>query len=126
MSSSQPYWSCHSPVGNPLYCYHGGQNTHDGKHTHIQLLLIYSLSLYSHSYSAHIDLYTLTALLQLWIYTIPAGVTFILTLVAFWWKEPSIPPAPSGDRDHIPPFFKGVLLVRIRLNYITQGLTRVY
>ena len=48
---------------------------------------------------------------QLWIYAIPAGVTFIVTIIAFWYKEPAIPPAPSGDRDHVPSFWKGLLEV---------------
>ena len=53
-------------------------------------------------------------LFQLWIYAIPAGVTFIATIIAFWYKEPAIPPAPSGERDHIPSFWRGLLDVRAK------------
>ena len=56
----------------------------------------------------HSLLHTLTNT-QLWIYAIPAGVTFIITIIAFWYKEPAIPPAPSGDRDHVPSFWRGLL-----------------
>ena len=61
---------------------------------------------------------------QLWIYTIPAGVTFLFVLVAFWWKEPQIPPAPSSDREHIPPFFKG--LFQVDLLRATAGPHALY
>ena len=78
-------------------------------------------------------LYTRLLVLQLWIFTIPAGLTFLLTIVAFWWKEPPIPPAPSGNRDHIPPFFKGVLQVNLNacvcmvthVDYIVDVMTKM-
>lgn len=46
---------------------------------------------------------------MLWIYAIPAAVSFIVTIIAFWYKEPPIPPAPIGDRDHVPSFWRGLL-----------------
>ena len=48
-------------------------------------------------------------MLQLWLYAIPAGVTFVVTVIAFWYKEPQIPPAPCGERDHVPSFWRGIL-----------------
>ena len=44
---------------------------------------------------------------QLWIYTIPAGLFAAITLVAFWWSQPPIPPAPSAGKDDLP-FLRGV------------------
>ena len=71
--------------------------------------LMYSFFLCIHTHT-HTHTHTRTDS-QLWIYAIPAGVTFIITIIAFWYKEPAIAPAPSGDRDHVPSFWRGLLEV---------------
>ena len=45
--------------------------------------------------------------LQMWVYSVPAFVAALLTLVAFWWKEPWSPPAPSAEKTALP-FLKGL------------------
>lgn len=60
-------------------------------------------------YISYLSISHSLTILQLWIYAIPAGVTFLVTVIAFWYKEPAIPPAPSGDRDHVPSFWRGLL-----------------
>lgn len=42
----------------------------------------------------------------LWIYAIPAGITAAATIVAYWWKEPPVPPALSKPRELT--FLRGV------------------
>lgn len=59
--------------------------------------------------------------LQLWIYAIPAGVTFITTIIAFWYNDPPIPPAPSGERDHIPSFWRGILDVSFFFSLLNKN-----
>ncbi|KAL5470655.1 hypothetical protein EMCRGX_G028657 [Ephydatia muelleri] len=46
----------------------------------------------------------------MWIYTIPAAASFILTLVSFWYNQPTIPPAPTANTHSaaLGDFFRGI------------------
>lgn len=49
-------------------------------------------------------------------YTVPALILIVATLLAFWYKAPPIPPAPSADKVSIP-FFKGLKDVLTNLSF---------
>ena len=72
-------------------------------------LSLLTLSL-SHSHSPSLPPSPLP--LQLWIYTIPAGVAAVLTVIAYWWNKPPLPPAPTSEESSDPPrFFRGLWMV---------------
>ena len=54
-------------------------------------------------------------LVQLWIYTVPAGVATVVVAVAFWWSKPPLPPTATSDDNPSPPFFRGLWMVRMEL-----------
>ena len=52
---------------------------------------------------------------QMWIYAIPAGASFLLTIVSFWHDQPAIPPAPTASTQNtsLRDFLRGVWNVSI-------------
>ncbi|KAL5471602.1 hypothetical protein EMCRGX_G029731 [Ephydatia muelleri] len=51
-----------------------------------------------------------------WIYTIPAALSFVLALVAFWQNKPPTPPSPSTESNP-EPFLKGIKQVLMNVSF---------
>lgn len=61
---------------------------------------------------------------QTWIYTIPAALSFVLALVAFWQNKPPTPPSPSTESNP-EPFLKGIKQVHCTCNLCWNTCTYI-